>query len=182
MSSKALAGAQCLVGLCRMTKKKRQYGNYSFFRDGVNPQEEYRVITQVQRRYTSSSIQSDNTSTLSRINLALKQVGEVQQRALSLIGNMAANTMSMMSCQSALTARSGSSKPFTGQPIKPTRAIVAPRSRSHVVKASAQVFRRVGRRAYISRCQYVPFISGRDTWSLTMRSMQTHVYSRTTAA
>ena len=32
----------------------------------------YRVNTQVQRRYTSSSIQSDNTSTLSRINLALE--------------------------------------------------------------------------------------------------------------
>lgn len=59
--------------------------------------------------------------------------------------------MSLMSSQSALTARSGSSKPFTGQPIKPTRAIVAPRSRSHVVKASAQVSRHVGRHDHISR-------------------------------
>ncbi|KAL3160607.1 hypothetical protein ABBQ32_010538 [Trebouxia sp. C0010 RCD-2024] len=50
---------------------------------------------------------------------------------------MAANTMSVSS-QVALTARSGSSKPFTGQPIKPARAVAVPRSRSHVVKASAQ--------------------------------------------
>ena len=95
------------------------------------------------RRYRDqpSSQKSDQTSTLSRINLG----GEKQalsseiNRVHAEIANMAANTMSVSS-QVALTARSGSSKPFTGQPIKPARAVTLPRSRSHIVKASAQVF------------------------------------------
>ena len=89
--------------------------------------------------------------------------------------------MSLMSSQSAFTARSGSSKPFTGQPIKPTRAIVAARSRSHVVKASAQVSRLVGWRVYLLRCDFIPFINSSDTsCMLWMRSMQ--FFCRTTSA
>ena len=53
--------------------------------------------------------------------------------------DMSANTMIMASSQSTLAGRSASAKPFSGQAIKPTRAVALPRSRAHVVKAVAKV-------------------------------------------
>ncbi|DBA68528.1 TPA: hypothetical protein ACH3X2_013593 [Trebouxia sp. C0005] len=51
---------------------------------------------------------------------------------------MSANTMIMASSQSMLAGRSASAKPFSGQAIKPTRAVALPRSRAYVVKAVAK--------------------------------------------
>ncbi len=53
--------------------------------------------------------------------------------------DMSANTMIMASSQSTLAGRSASAKPFSGQAIKPTRAVALPRSRAYVVKAVAKV-------------------------------------------
>jgi len=77
--------------------------------------------------------------------------------------DMSANTMIMASSQSTLAGRSASAKPFSGQAIKPTRAVALPRSRAHVVKAVAKVHyrRAVEQSSPRARCNCAAYL---ETW------------------
>ena len=141
-------------------------------RDRQNPQCRYQSDTAIR----GSSIQSSSTSTLSRINLAvcLHQATKLSVIAyltlpVKFTADMSANTMIMASSQSTLANRSASAKPFSGHPIKPTRAVTLPRSRFHVVKAVAKVhYRQTGEQS--SPCAR---LIAQHAWKRSMLSRST---------